>query len=98
MSESLLKRDVRARLDLLDPRHLVWDDGSDATGMSSEAMPKCFRGVSMRQLQHALDQFDVFDCDTGDTRKAREHLRRFLELAPDDPEASSAGEMLGYLE
>jgi len=34
----------------------------------------------------------------GDTAKAKEHLGRFLELAPDDPEAGSARDMLGYLD
>jgi len=33
----------------------------------------------------------------GDTAKAKEHLTRFLELAPDDPEAASAKDMMGYL-
>jgi len=31
-----------------------------------------------------------------DTAKAREHLQRFLDLSPKDPEAGSAKEMLEY--
>lgn len=33
---------------------------------------------------------------SSDKAKAREHLERFLELAPDDPEAATAREMLTY--
>lgn len=33
----------------------------------------------------------------GDNASAREHLERFVALAPDDPEAGSARDMLGYL-
>jgi len=33
----------------------------------------------------------------GDTAKAKQHLGRFIELAPDDPEAASARDMMGYL-
>ena len=29
--------------------------------------------------------------------EAKEHLQRFLELAPDDPDAAAAREMLAYL-
>jgi Flp pilus assembly protein TadD len=29
--------------------------------------------------------------------KAKEHLQKFVELAPDDPEASAAKEMIAYL-
>jgi tetratricopeptide (TPR) repeat protein len=34
----------------------------------------------------------------GDNAKAKEHLGKFLELAPDDPDAATAREMLQYLE
>jgi tetratricopeptide (TPR) repeat protein len=33
----------------------------------------------------------------GKTAEAKEHLQRFLELAPDDPDAAAAREMLAYL-
>jgi tetratricopeptide (TPR) repeat protein len=35
---------------------------------------------------------------SGDNAKAKQFLSRFLELAPDDPEAPAAREMIGYLE
>lgn len=34
----------------------------------------------------------------GDSAAAKEHLERFLELAPDDPDAPAARDMLQYLE
>ncbi len=34
---------------------------------------------------------------SSDKAKAKKHLQKFLELAPDDPEAGSAKEMLSYL-
>ena len=34
----------------------------------------------------------------GDTDKAKEALQQFLSMAPNDPEAPSAKEMLSYLE
>lgn len=33
----------------------------------------------------------------GENAKAKEHFNRFLELAPDDPDATTAKEMLAYL-
>ena len=35
--------------------------------------------------------------NTGDTAGAKQHLQRFLELTPDDPDAAIAKEMLGYV-
>ncbi len=33
---------------------------------------------------------------SGDTAKARQHLEKFIELAPDDPEVAAAKEMMSY--
>ena len=35
--------------------------------------------------------------NVGQTDKAKEHLTKFLEVAPDDPDAATATEMLKYL-
>ncbi len=35
--------------------------------------------------------------NTGENAKAKVHLGRFLELAPEDPEAATAKEMMGFL-
>jgi len=34
---------------------------------------------------------------SGNPEKAKHHLRKFIELAPDDPEAATAREMLNYM-
>jgi tetratricopeptide (TPR) repeat protein len=36
--------------------------------------------------------------NSGDTAKAKEHLQKFLALAPSDPDAKSAKEMLEYMQ
>ena len=35
--------------------------------------------------------------NAGDNAKAKQHLQKFVELAPDDPEAGSAKEMIAYM-
>ncbi len=35
---------------------------------------------------------------SGDNANARQHLQKFLEMAPDDPDAATAKEMIQYLE
>jgi tetratricopeptide (TPR) repeat protein len=35
--------------------------------------------------------------NTGETAKAKQHLQQFLDMAPDDPDAGSASEMLSFL-
>lgn len=39
----------------------------------------------------------VIDAGRGANAEARKHLERFLQLAPNDPEAASAREMLRFL-
>ena len=34
--------------------------------------------------------------NTGDSAKAKEHLQKFIDLAPDDPEVATAKQMLDY--
>lgn len=34
----------------------------------------------------------------GENAEARAALQKFIDMAPDDPEAATAGEMLGYIE
>ncbi|MCP4201436.1 MAG: tetratricopeptide repeat protein [bacterium] len=48
---------------------------------------------------HARSHYMLGMChvNSGDNAKAREHLERFLELAPDDADAASAREMVRYL-
>ena len=45
----------------------------------------------------ALFLLGMAEYNLGDTENAKKHLARFLELAPDDPDASLAKEMLKYV-
>lgn len=70
-----------------------------------------FRGGDTPRAQRALLKVLTIDPDQarahytlglcyasgGDNAKAREHLRRFVELAPDDPEAADARQMITQL-
>lgn len=49
---------------------------------------------------HADAHYRIGVCyvNLGDNAKARQHLERFLALAPRSPEAANAREMLGYLQ
>lgn len=49
--------------------------------------------------EHARAHYYLGLCgvNTGDSELAREHLGRFLELAPDDPEAETARQMLEFV-
>lgn len=49
---------------------------------------------------HAKSHYMLGLCyvNTGENDKAKEHFSRFLELAPDDPDAATAAEMVKYLE
>lgn len=43
-------------------------------------------------------QLGICHVGTGNTDAAKQHLQKFIDLAPDDPEAANAKDMLGYLE
>lgn len=57
-----------------------------------------FRQVLQVQPDHAQCHYllGMALFNTGDTAAAKEHLNRFLELAPEDPDASIAREILSY--
>jgi len=97
-------QEVFAELSAADPKGLgetLFEQGRDA-----------FEANQMEPAKQALGQVLQVDPDhprahyflglvyvnLGDTAKAKEHLARFVELAPDDPEVASANDMLGYLD
>jgi tetratricopeptide (TPR) repeat protein len=59
-----------------------------------------FEQILLGQPDHAKTHYMLGLCYVGedDKPKAKEHLARFLELAPDDPDAATAQEMIKYLE
>ena len=67
-------------------------------GQTEQAQAR-FEEVLAINADHALAHYRLGICHvgSGNTAKAREHLEKFLELAPDHPEAAVAQEMLAYL-
>jgi tetratricopeptide (TPR) repeat protein len=59
-----------------------------------------FEQILQGQPDHAKTHYMLGLCYVGEDNKpkAKEHLARFLELAPDDPDAATAQEMIKYLE
>ena len=59
-----------------------------------------FERVLALDSDHARAHYQLAIClvNSGETDAAREHFQKFLELAPEDPEAASAKEMLSYLQ
>jgi len=70
-------------------------EGGDAAGAIAN-----FEQVLTIDPDHARAHYrlGIAYVSTGDTAKAKEHLQKFLDLAPDDPEAPTARDMLQYLE
>jgi tetratricopeptide (TPR) repeat protein len=64
----------------------------------ADAAGESFEKVLAIDPDHARAHYQLALClVSSDAAAAIEHLERFLELAPDDPEAPGAEEMLGYL-
>ena len=60
---------------------------------------KIFEAIASGQPNHAKTQFMLGMCYAGEDNKpkAKEHFEKFLALAPDDPDAGTAQEMLKYV-
>ena len=67
-------------------------------GRNAQAIAS-FQQVLQADPQHARTIYMLGLCyaSAGDVDKAREHLTRFIELAPDDPDAAVARDMLSGL-
>jgi len=68
------------------------------SGNTAEAK-KIFEAILAGQPNHAKTHYMLGLCYVGEDNKdkAKEHLGKFLELAPNDPDAGTAQEMLKYL-
>jgi tetratricopeptide (TPR) repeat protein len=66
---------------------------------NAEGAKQAFEQAIVADPDHAKAHYMLGLCyvNTGDTAKAKTELGRFLELAPDDPEAGTAREMLEYV-
>ena len=60
---------------------------------------KIFEAIVAGQPNHAKTHYMLGMCYAGEDNKAKakEHFEKFLQLAPDDPDAGTAQEMLKYV-
>lgn len=65
-----------------------------------ESAKKTLERVLETDPEHAKAHYSLALCylNLGENDRAREFFRRFIELAPEDPDIGSAREMLSYLE
>lgn len=73
---------------------LLFDNGQ------VEEAAEAFERVLAANPEHARAHYQLGRCylSLNQLERAEQHLERFVEMAPDDPEAPSAREMLSYLE
>jgi tetratricopeptide (TPR) repeat protein len=79
----------------------LYNRGADLYNGGQTAEAKAiFEQILQAQPDHAKTHYMLGLCYVGedDKVKAKEHLSRFLALAPNDPDAGTAQEMIKYLE
>jgi tetratricopeptide (TPR) repeat protein len=92
--EELASADPDGLADTLYERGRAAFQGGDTTAavqaleQAVQAKPDHARAHYMLGLSYA---------NSGDNAKAKQHLQKFVELAPNDPEASTAQEMIKYM-
>jgi len=104
LGESAKARETLEALAKVDPsretavRLLNEGIGFFNAGKAAEALP-LFQSASAADptLVKAHYMLGLAYVNAGDPAKAKEHLQKFLELAPNDPEAATAKEMLESL-
>lgn len=103
-----LKDTEKAQEALVDLASMDPDIGADAfynqgvgffnAGQTEEALASFNQALAV-DADHARTHYSMALCyaNTGDNANARKHLEKFVELAPDDPDAATAREMIQYL-
>ena len=86
--------DVRAMQLRFDAYRLAGNDVKAEE--AAQALEKVLEVEPDHARAHYLLGVALFN--TGQTGPASEHLRRFIELAPDDPDAVIAKDLLAYAE
>ncbi len=92
------------QLQSADPDRIVQAFFQQGVLMFNEGNPQAaieaFQRVLAADPDNARAYFEIgrAHLSAGDTESAKEALRTFLEMAPNDPEASTAEEMLSYLQ
>ncbi len=87
-----------------DPRVLaveLYNKGNDLfeSGNTAGAIAE-FEKVIELDPENALAHYRLGVCHvgTGNTDQAKEHLQKFIDMAPENPEVATAKDMLGYLD
>lgn len=106
---SALGDDARAhealsRLQEADPEKASLNMFNEAADLFNagkiEEAQVAFEKILQTNPDHAKSHYMLGLCyvNAGENAKAKEHFSRFLELAPEDPDAATAAEMVKYLD
>ncbi|MCP3962178.1 MAG: tetratricopeptide repeat protein [bacterium] len=92
---ALAEADPKAAAGGMFDRGIALFEGGDATAAVAE-----FEKVIEVDPGHTRAHYrlGLSYISLGETAKAKQHLQKFIEMAPDDPEVAAARDMLGYLE
>ena len=91
--EAYIAVDPKGAADLLYKRADLDFRGGDPTLARKSLLRVLELDPEMPRAHYTLGKIYL----SSDTAKARHHLQKFIELAPDDPEVAAAKEMLSYL-
>ncbi len=93
--QALAAVDPKALVDQFYNKGVELFNGGDAKGAVEQ-----FESVLKIDPEHAASHYrlGVSQVSAGDMAGAKAHLEKFIELAPDDPEAPAAKDMLSYLQ
>jgi tetratricopeptide (TPR) repeat protein len=96
-------KEVFAEMAEADPAGLaqtLYERGREFFNQNQTEQAKtAFEQALQADPEHARAHYYLGLCfvNTGESAQAKEHLQKFLDLAPDDPEAGTAREMIQYM-
>lgn len=92
--EELASADPEGLADTLYERGRVAFQGGD-TAAAVQALEQAVQAKPDHARAHYM--LGLSYANSGDNAKAKQHLQRFVELAPNDPEVATAQEMIKYM-
>lgn len=102
MGQEEKAKEVFAELAADDPEGLadtLYENGREAFNAGNTALAKtAFEQAITAMPDHARSHYmlGLVYVNQGEGSKAKEHLQKFIELAPDDPEVATARQMIEY--
>ena len=103
LGDEAAAQDAFSRLSAADPELVVqtfFEQGVEHFNSGrNDAAASAFENVLQAKPDHPQSHYFLGLCNAslGEIDKAKEYLKRFIELAPDDPEAATARDMLAGL-